>query len=370
MTIQQTVELKQQLMQWFTHFHTHAEVSWKEFETTKTIASILEDWNVSYTLLEDVPGLFAEIGSGDSCIAVRADIDALWQEVNGVWQANHSCGHDANITMVLGALYQLKDLPLNHRIRFIFQPAEEQGNGAVAAIERGAIDGVSALYGVHLRPIDEIPFGKVSPAMHHGAAYFLNGTIRGIDAHGARPHQGKNAIDVIMAIQQMLTSLHVSPFIPHSAKLTKIVADGGSMNIIPGTATFTMDVRAQNNDTLYFMQQKIEKGLQLIQQQYEVDIDFEWIDFTPGALVSPEAANVAETAIINVLGKEALADPIFTPGSDDFHFYTVKNPELQATMVGIGADLSPGLHHPYMTFNHDALEIGANVLAEILKASR
>lgn len=363
------MSVEQQILTWFNHFHTHAEISWKEVETTKKIAEILDELGVSYRLFGDVTGLVAEIGEGDTCIAVRADIDALWQEVNGVWQANHSCGHDANISMVLGALLRLKDEKLDHRIRFIFQPAEEMGNGAVAAIERGAVDGVSHLFGVHLRPIDEIPYGKVTPAMHHGAAYFLNGTIQGVDAHGARPHQGKNAIDVIMAIQQMLQSLHVSPFTPHSAKLTKIVADGGSVNIIPGAASFSMDVRAQDNATLDDMHDHIERGLQAIRLQYDIELNWEWVDYTPGAVVSNEAADIAARAITNVCGADALAPHIYTPGSDDFHFYTVKKPELKATMIGIGADLAPGLHHPYMTFNHNALDMASKVLAETLKTA-
>ena len=57
---------------------------------------------------------------GDEVIAVRADIDALWQEVDGVMQANHSCGHDANISMVLGALYDLKDMKLEKAYSFYF----------------------------------------------------------------------------------------------------------------------------------------------------------------------------------------------------------------------------------------------------------
>lgn len=359
--------LEDTIYQWFEHFHKNPEVSWKEFETTKKIASILEELSVSYRLLGDVPGLIAEIGTGDEIVAVRADIDALWQEVDGEWQANHSCGHDANITMVLGALLLLKDRPLQHRVRFIFQPAEELGNGACAAFERGAVDSVSHLFGVHLRPIEELPLGKVSPAIHHGAAYFLEGTIRGTDAHGARPHQGKNAIDVIMAIQQMLNSIHLSPFEPHSAKLTKIVADGGSTNIIPGTASFSMDIRAQHNNQLELLRCRIEFGLKSIQQQFEIDIDWKWIDFTPGAEVSAVAARMAKDAIIETLGEEHLAGEITTPGSDDFHFYTVKKPELKATMIGIGANLKPGLHHPKMTFERSALMDAAKVLACVLE---
>ncbi|MEK5230511.1 amidohydrolase [Lysinibacillus sp. FSL K6-0232] len=358
--------VEETIYQWFEYFHTHPEVSWKEFETTKKIASILDELNVSYRVFGDIPGLIAEIGTGDEIVAVRADMDALWQEVDGTWQANHSCGHDANITMVLGTLLLLKNQPLQHRVRFIFQPAEELGNGACAAFDHGAVEGVSHLFGVHLRPIEELPLGKVSPAIHHGAAYFLEGMIQGIDAHGARPHQGKNAIDVIMAIQQMLHSIHLSPFEPYSAKLTKIIADGGSTNIIPGNASFSMDIRAQHNEQLELLRSKIEAGLKAIQQQFDITMNWKWLDFTPGAEVSPIAAKMAKDAIIEVLGEEHLANEIITPGSDDFHFYTVKKPTLKAAMIGIGANLAPGLHHPKMTFDHRALIDAAKVLAAVL----
>lgn len=351
---------------WFEHFHENPEVSWKEVETTKKIASILDEMGVNYKLFSDLTGLVAEIGQGKEVIAIRADIDALWQEVDGEMRANHSCGHDANISMVLGALLQLKDQPLNKRIRFIFQPAEETGGGAIEMVKRGVVDDVTHLFGVHLRPIEELPLGKITPAIHHGAALFLNGSIHGIDAHGARPHQGKNAIDVIFAIQQMVKNIYINPFEVYSVKLTKIVADGGSTNIIPGNATFSMDVRAQKNAVLDEIQQRIEEGFKSIGDLFGVKICWDWVDKTPGAEVSEEAMEMAKTSIIESLGMGCLEQPISTPGSDDFHYYTVLRPHLKATMIGIGADLAPGLHHPKMTFNKEALITGANVLTTLL----
>lgn len=362
----QVTTIEETILQWFDYFHKYPEASWREFETTKKIASILDLFQVSYQLFDDVTGLIAEIGQGEELIAVRADIDALWQEVDGVMQANHSCGHDANMSMVLGALLYMQGKPLNKRIRFIFQPAEETGRGAIAMIERGVMKGVQQLYGIHLRPIEELPLGKVTPAIHHGAAAFLQGKIQGIDAHGARPHQGKNAIDVVFAIQQMLKNIYFDPTTVYSAKLTKIVADGGSINIIPGSATFAIDVRAQKNEVLRILEKKIEKGFLAIKQQFEIELDWVWLDTTPAAEVSPEAVKIAEKAIVESLGYESLAEEISTPGSDDFHFYTIKNPELQATMLGVGANLKPGLHHPKMTFEREALLTGAKVLAQTL----
>lgn len=55
-----------------------------------------------------------------------------------------------------------------------------------------------------------------------------------------------------------------------------------------------------------------------------------------------------------------------TTGGEDFHFYTVKRPEVKAAMLGLGCDLSPGLHHPEMTFQIDALYPGIEILAETI----
>lgn len=361
------MQIEQQIRAYFHHFHTHPEVSWKEVETTKKLAEIMSSLNVNHHTFPDVTGLIAEIGEGPEVVAVRADIDALWQEVDGRMQANHSCGHDANIAMVLGALLYLQEAPVAKRIRFIFQPAEEQGNGSLSMIERGAMDGVSHLYGVHLRPIEELPFGQVTPALHHGSGIFLRGKITGVDAHGARPHQGKNAIDVIAAIHQFVKSIYFSPFESYSAKLTHIQTGGDSLNIIPGSATFALDVRSQSNELMTELQQKIGEGLMAIANLHAVEISFEWTDYTPAAEVSETAMRIADSAIRKTLGDKAAAEPVHTTGADDFHFYTIKKPELHAAMIGVGADLSPGLHHPDMTFNHDALDIGARVLAAVLK---
>lgn len=361
--MEQLQAVEEQVLAWYELFHKNPEVSWKEYSTTKYITQILTSLGVSYKTFDDVTGVVAEIGEGDEVIAVRADIDALWQEVDGVMQANHSCGHDANISMVLGALLLVKNKKLNKRVRFVFQPAEETGGGSLSLIERNVLEDVTHFFGIHLRPAEELPLGLVSPTIRHGAAAFLQGRVIGEDAHGARPHQGKNALDVMFSIQQALRSIHIDPFEPHSVKITKIVADGGSVNIIPGNATFTLDVRAQKNTVLTSIQSKVEQMIQQIAQMYDVTIELDWLDITPGAEVAEEALSLAKRGIIASLGENYLAIDVITPGSDDFHFYTVAKPELKATMLGVGANLTPGLHHPKMTFDKKALILGARALA-------
>lgn len=352
------------LLEVFEHLHANPELSWKEVETTNYIVELLEKEGVRTRTFDDCTGLVAEIGTGSPVVAVRADIDALWQQVDGEFRANHSCGHDAHMSIVIGTILKLKNKVTSGTVRFIFQPAEETGTGAMKMVKKGVVDDVDYLFGVHLRPIEELPFGKIAPSVHHGAVAFLHGKVIGDDAHGARPHQGINAIEVMSSLSRQLNTINFSPFEPYSAKMTHVEAGGQSLNIIPGSGKFGLDVRAQRNKVLLELQKAVEHKIEQISLLYEVQIDYEWMDFTPAAEVSDEAAAFLKNGIIKAAGSEALADPLITSGSDDFHFYTIKRPHIKAAMMGLGAGLAPGLHHPNMTFDRRILKTGASVLAE------
>lgn len=124
-----TVKLKTQVIEFFNHLHKNPEISWEEHNTSSFIAKVLQENNFTVTSFEQNTGVVGVIGSGKPVVALRADMDALWQEVDGQFQANHSCGHDAHMAMVLGvvvALNEMETLP-NGTIKVIFQPAEEVG---------------------------------------------------------------------------------------------------------------------------------------------------------------------------------------------------------------------------------------------------
>ena len=354
--------LKEKVHDIFHHLHAHPEVSWKEEKTTQYIAAILKENGCRVQTFPDCTGVIGEMGEGRPVVAVRADIDALWQEVDGEFRPNHSCGHDAHMAMVLGVLYSLKNQTLNGTVRFIFQPAEEKGTGALKMVEKGVVDDVDFLYGVHLRPIQEIPHGTAAPVILHGAARFIKGKITGEDSHGARPHLTANAIEVGADLIKLIHGIHLDPMIPHSAKMTAFQAGGESSNIIPGSASFSLDIRSQTNEIMEALVEKIEAGTEMLAQYHGVKIDLETRANVAAAVPNQEAQAKLEKAIAAVLGKENVKPPLVTTGGDDFHFYTIKRPQLKATMLGLGCDLKPGLHHPKMTFNHDALWLGVQIL--------
>ncbi|WP_042354193.1 M20 peptidase aminoacylase family protein [Bacillus rubiinfantis] len=368
--IVQLEELKLRLLEVFDYLHGHPEVSWQETGTTAYLTSFLEAEGFQVQTFPDCTGLVVEYGNGAAphSVGLRSDIDALWQEVGGTFQANHSCGHDGHMTMALGTLLLLKKLDYrpSGKLKFIFQPAEEKGTGALAMLDKGVIDDLDFLYGVHVRPIQELRDGQAAPAILHGAAKFIAGEIIGEDAHGARPHLGKNAIEVGASLVQELSKIHVDPLIPYSVKMTKFHAGGESSNLIPGRAVFNLDLRAQTNDTMDFITKKVKTITKALAEMYEVEISLDTKVEIVGANVHPKAKELMAKAIADTIGTEKLVEPGPTSGGEDFHFYTLKRPGLKATMLGLGCNLQPGLHHPEMTFNREALFTGIEILTKTI----
>ena len=118
--------------------HQHPEVSEEEHETTVFLKGYLKNLGIEPLNYPLKTGLIAEIGSGHAIIALRADIDALpIREKTGLPYASdngamHACGHDFHQTSLLGAAQLLKEreAELKGTVRLIFQPAEENFQGA------------------------------------------------------------------------------------------------------------------------------------------------------------------------------------------------------------------------------------------------
>ncbi|CAG9606929.1 M20 peptidase aminoacylase family protein [Pseudoneobacillus rhizosphaerae] len=349
------------------HLHTHAEVSWREVETTKFLCSQLEKLGIRYETFEDHTGVIGYWGNKEDgpTIGIRADMDALFQLVDGEWKANHSCGHDAHMTMVLHTITCLKEIGYTPKglIKIIFQPAEESGKGAQAIIEKGVIEDINYLLGIHLRPIQEMEFGKAAPAIYHGATTLLKGEVKGIQAHGARPHLGINVVDSVGSIIHAVNSVKMDPTVSASAKVTMIKAGGDNLNTIPDHAEFGLDVRAEQNEVMTDLLKRVQHAVVTSGSVNHAEVKLEPLASMVAAEASSELERIVEVAIVEALGEDGLVPPPVTPGGEDFHFYKQTYPHIQSTMVGLGTGLAPGLHHPNMSFNLDALLNGVRILS-------
>jgi len=358
---------KESILQTYHELHLLAEPSWKEQQTSHYLQKQLLEAGLEVRTFEGHFGFIAEIkGESNEVVALRADMDALMQEVDGEVKANHSCGHDAHSTLVLHTALTLAKLEKpKHTYRFIFQPAEEKAEGALQMMKDGALKDVKFLGGVHLRPKIEIPYGVASPVILHGSTATLRGTITGTPAHAARPEEGINPIEVASLLIQAVQQIRIRNSKRYSIKITELHS-GEASNLIPHTARFTFDLRADTNEA---MDQLIEKGqhaIETIAQVTGATITFSLGEFSPAAIENQVAMKLAEKAITATLGEENFVPTLVSPGAEDFHFYTLKNPNVVATLIGLGCDLTPGLHHPQMTFNIEALIYGTKILTKLM----
>lgn len=142
-------------------FHAHPELSFEEKETTAAIRGELEAMGIPVETFPDYYGLIGTISgaSPGPVVMLRADIDALPSvEKTGLPFASknegkmHACGHDAHIAMLLGAAKILSEIKedLRGTVKLLFQSAEESCHGAEYYVARGCLDGVDAIFGMHI----------------------------------------------------------------------------------------------------------------------------------------------------------------------------------------------------------------------------
>lgn len=187
--------------------HARPELSFQEKETMAYVSARLTHLGIPHRSGVGGYGVRAVIeGRPGRTIALRADMDALpIQEETGLEFAStrpgvmHACGHDfhtATLLAVAEALWRTRaDLP--GQVVLIFQPAEETPpGGAQAMIRDGVLDGVDAVFGMHVDPFTPAGQLKFKAGALNAAADLFDLTIIGRSGHGAAPHQAVDAVYV------------------------------------------------------------------------------------------------------------------------------------------------------------------------------
>lgn len=354
--------------------HSFPELGYKEEKTAAKLASALEA--AGFSVERNVGGCTGVIGTlkgsePGPVFAVRADMDALpIQEDSGHPHSSqnpgvmHACGHDAHMTIVLYASILAAQAGIRKgTLKVVFQPAEELLTGALSILKSGLVSDVDEMVGLHLRPIQEARLGEASPALMHGSAYVVRAAIEGKSAHGARPHLGINSADAAAAVVGCINAVRVDPRVSHSFKTTSIIAGGKASNIIPESAQLVIDVRAQNNETMKEILEKLETAVVHGALAVGAKGVIESVQGTPSAEYNDDLVEEVRQTICEVLGSSLPA--IVSPGAEDFHFYATEG-KIKTAYIGLGADLEPGLHSEKMRYNPEALIIGAKILTALL----
>ena len=242
-------------------FHRYPETAHHEIETNRRIRAQLDALHVSYLMpAENITIAVLDSGKPGPCVGLRCDTDALpVQEDTGLPYASahdgvmHACGHDAHITIGLGAarLLSARSQDWRGRVKIIFQPAEEGENGADEVIATGLVDDVDAFFAIHAW--SPYPTGTIhlSPITVAAAVDMFTIRITGQGGHGATPEKCRDALVAGAALVnalQTVVSRSVSPMVP--AVLTIGSFHAGTVgNIIAQEAELRGTLRALDNET-------------------------------------------------------------------------------------------------------------------------
>ncbi len=307
--------------------------------------------------------------SGPTVLALRADMDAMLHSVGGKEVYVHSCGHDAHSTMVLaaGIILARQCREARGRLRLVFQPAEETGLGAEKMIEAGAVEGVDAMFGIHVRPAAECSLGQATPCLVHAGGRTLHYVVKGRPSHTGRPHLGVNAADAVALAALAVNSVKPDPLACATVNVVGLGAGGPGgkpSGVIPEQGALTVNIRAESDEMADELRARVDAAVNAAAGSMGADVWLEREKKMPAPCYDPEMIGIARAAIVAVLGEAGVRERITTPGSEDFHWYARRKAGLQSAYIGLGANFVPGLHHPDAAFDRQALVYGAAILAQ------
>lgn len=340
--------------------HRIPELGYQEHRTCAYLCRRLEENGIPYERKGET-GILAVIRGekqGPS-LALRADMDALpFINGDGSCDCIHACGHDGHMAMVLNAGIALQKAGLMAgTVYLLFQPAEELGTGASSMIAEG-LPHIDRMIGIHVRAEAELPGGKAAAALYHQAHTSTTVVFRGKAAHGARPHQGINALSAAACAITAVDAITLDTPLSWSAKATGADTMGNVHNIIPEVCSVNFDLRAETNELALAVSNRVLTACKTAAEKFGCSCT---VSQNRGYAAEYDSAamKLCEQAITSLLGETA--PPVKTLGSEDFHAYHMEA-GIPTAYMALGSDLKPGLHQRDMHFSPDCLPVGSEIL--------
>ncbi|MBN9422622.1 MAG: amidohydrolase [Bosea sp.] len=373
--------LQSEMTAWRRHLHTHPEFGFEEKQTAAFVAGKLREFGLD-DVVENIGGTGVvgtlRRGSGNRAIALRADMDALRITEQGEHPYRsqkpgvmHACGHDGHTSMLLGAAKLLaEEGGFDGTVRFLFQPAEEWGRGALAMLDDRLMERFpfDEIYGLHNMPGLAIGQFQTRAGSFMSAEDNFEIVLNGVGGHAAKPHAGHEVLVAACALVmqlQTIVSRRLSPADIAVLSVTELLTDG-TRNVLPGTARILGDARSFRPE----VSAEIERQMGIIArgtaESYNLTCEMiytrEFVPLVNDAALSLEALAAARAVLSD--DNVAIAKEPMT-GSEDFARFLEHVPGCFA-YVGNGEGSAP-LHNPSYDFDDRGLIHGARFHAAIVR---
>lgn len=368
-------------------FHRIPELG-KNLPKTKTlILRELDRIGIPYECSQKDSGVLAIIEGGypGKTVALRTDMDglAMNEETGASYTSKHpgcmhACGHDAHMAILLGAARVLyaERKNLHGTVRLIFQTAEEVSRGAEIVIDNGWIEGVDAIFGLHIGNIlgKEIPNGTLIFPQACCMASFDKFVIRvkGQSCHGSTPEKGVDPVNIaahlILALQTIQTR-EISG--TESSVITIGKVEGGAQyNVIPDQVVLEGTIRALDETVRQYIARRIRGMSTAIAATFGGNCECEIIWGAPPVVNDETMAELAAASVSDMFEpKDIISNfPIPNLGGEDFANYLQRIPGafffLSSSNPDKGTDVPH--HNPRFNVDEDVMWKGAVAFIKIV----
>ena len=367
------------------HFHQYPELALQEFQTSAFIQKYLEE--LGYQVRHVPPtGLIAEhpcMKNREKMVVLRAEMDALpVQECTGLDYASrnkgcmHACGHDGILAVALTLAKILsgqKDFPV--AVRFLFEPAEEIGEGTVRMLDGGALDkdkGRKADGFLMFHYACDQPLGM---AVHKGQASAMIGKmeilIKGKSSHWCQAEKG---IDSIYAAGLVVQKVHEisRDYVgkgPHVVGIGTI--HGGEYpNIISDQVKLVGNIRACYREDFEQLKKALEQAFHKVEEVTGAQVCLSF----PKDPVLPFANDPTLTAIAADTGRTIFGshfllegeDELFLTGDNAYRYYQQTKGLFCVFLAAVPGEEHP-FHHPKFQIDERILLPSVQTLYEIIR---
>lgn len=363
--------------------HRHPELKYEEHRTAGVVATRLRALGLDPVEGVGKTGVVAvqEAEVSGPCVLLRADMDALpMQELGEVPYRSthdgvmHACGHDGHTSIALGAarLLQGSGAPANGTIKYMFQPAEEGGNGADAMIEDGVLEApkVDAAFGLHLW--NHLEVGKVAivdgPFMAAVDAFTIE--VRGEGGHGAMPHETRDpvlaAAHIVVALQQIVAR-NVHPLEAAVVTVGKITS-GDAFNIIPEVAHLEGTLRSFSDEVWTALPGHVKRVVEHTAKAHGCTATIQIDRKMRPTINDPAMAELVREVAREVVGPDNIV-ALQTMGGEDFASILAAVPGCYF-FVGSRNEAKGKIHphhSPYFDIDEDALPVGVQMLTGVAR---
>ncbi|MEO0558449.1 MAG: amidohydrolase [Bacteroidota bacterium] len=375
-------DLRSELVSLRRQLHQYPELGFQEHVTSATVRGWLRERGFTVGPPIAGTGFAVEIDGAKPgpTIAYRADMDALpiQEATNKPYTSQtpgvmHACGHDAHMAVACGVALLARERreELYGTLRVFFQPNEESTpSGAPVMIKEGILDGVEAIYAVHMDPA--LSVGRVGlrvGALTAASSPFLVTVATGRTGHSARPHE---SVDTIWVSHQIASDLYQLVGRVTDSRRSAIITicrfvGGEALNVIPSQVEFGGTLRCSDTQTLAYLREKIRRVSGALGAVYNADVDVDYAHLLPAVVNTAPEIDTARESVTALYDQEAIVDMALpSMGGEDFSYYLEHVP---GAMLRIGSAGGPETRYPlhYALFDLDesALPFAARLMTDV-----